>query len=101
MGVQGYEIHHGQTAQHPAMAAARPVMPEGLAWQNTGATFWASTCMACLKTQGVLQALFGPLLAEKDARLSAKVPTLDAVFDGLADYIDAHFAPGVLQGLVR
>src|SRR5690606_39197312 len=38
-GVQarGYEIHHGQTAQHPAMAAggdvAREVIP-GLAWQN-------------------------------------------------------------------
>jgi len=33
----GYEIHHGQTAQHPAMAAkgdvAREVIP-GIAWQN-------------------------------------------------------------------
>jgi adenosylcobyric acid synthase len=35
--VRGYEIHHGQTAQHPAMAAAgepHAVMPDGLAWQN-------------------------------------------------------------------
>jgi len=32
--VQGYEIHHGQTSQHPAMAAAVPAMPGGLAWRN-------------------------------------------------------------------
>jgi len=37
----------------------------------------------------VLQALFG-----------AAVPTLDSVFDGLADYIAGHFAPGVLQSLI-
>src|SRR5574337_999813 len=39
VAVQGYEIHHGQTAQHPAMAAsgdvARELIP-GLAWQNPG-----------------------------------------------------------------
>ncbi len=34
----------------------------------------------------VLQALYG-----------AATPTLDSVFDGLADYIDRHFEPGVLQ----
>jgi adenosylcobyric acid synthase len=39
-GVQmtGYEIHHGQTHQHPAMAKAgdmaRAVLPGGLGWQN-------------------------------------------------------------------
>ena len=27
-------------------------------------------------------------------------PTLDAVFDRLADVVDAHFAPGVLPGLI-
>jgi len=37
----------------------------------------------------VLQALFG-----------ATAPTLDAVFDGLANFIDAHFAPGVLSSLI-
>ena len=101
VGVQGYEIHHGQTAQHPAMAAARPVMPEGLAWQNTGGNVLGLYLHGLFEDAGVLQALFGPLLAKKMPGLSAKVPTLDAVFDGLADYIDAHFAPGVLQGLVR
>jgi adenosylcobyric acid synthase len=37
----------------------------------------------------VLQALFG-----------AATPTLDSVFDGLADYIGQHFEPGVLQSLI-
>jgi adenosylcobyric acid synthase len=40
----------------------------------------------------VLQALFG-------AQLQGNVPTLDTVFDGLADFIEDHFEPGVLQGL--
>jgi adenosylcobyric acid synthase len=38
----------------------------------------------------VLHALFG-----------ASAPTLDVVFDGLADYIGTHFAPGVLDALVQ
>ncbi|EWS62640.1 hypothetical protein Y695_04129 [Hydrogenophaga sp. T4] len=40
-----------------------------------------------------LQALFG-------ARLNGPVPTLDSVFDGLADYIAQHFEPGVLSALI-
>jgi adenosylcobyric acid synthase len=28
------------------------------------------------------------------------VPTLDAVFDGLADFIGQHFEPGVLDALL-
>jgi len=35
------------------------------------------------------------------ALFGAEVPTLDAVFDGLADFIDDHFQPGVLAGLLR
>jgi adenosylcobyric acid synthase len=38
----------------------------------------------------VLQALFG-----------AQVPTLETVFEGLADYIEQHFQPGVLESLIR
>jgi len=29
------------------------------------------------------------------------VPTLDSVFDGLADFIEQHFEPGVLDALAR
>jgi adenosylcobyric acid synthase len=90
-GVQGYEIHHGQTAQHRwphGDRARRHARRPGLA-ERPPATCWASTCTACSRTPAVLQALFG-----------ATVPTLDAVFDGLADFIDAHFAPGGLSSLI-
>jgi adenosylcobyric acid synthase len=29
----------------------------------------------------------------------AATPTLESVFDGLADFIDRHFEPAVLDGL--
>jgi adenosylcobyric acid synthase len=40
----------------------------------------------------VLQALFG-------SDSSAPVPTLETVFEGLADFVEQHFSPGVLQSL--
>ncbi len=40
-----------------------------------------------------VQALFG-------AGRAQPVPTLDSVFDGLADYVQAHFEPGVLDELL-
>jgi adenosylcobyric acid synthase len=91
--VQGYEIHHGQTAPHSAMAAAGdiawPVIPEGLAWQNAAGNVLGLYLHGMFEDPRVLQALFG-----------AAVPTLDSVFDGLADYIARHFQPGVLQSLI-
>jgi hypothetical protein len=45
--------------------------------------------MACSKTRPSCRALFG-----------ASVPTLDSVFDGLADFVERHFAPGALEALV-
>jgi adenosylcobyric acid synthase len=91
--VQGYEIHHGQTAPHSAMAGAGdiayPVMPEGLAWQNGAGNVLGLYLHGMFEDPRVLHALFG-----------AATPTLDSVFDGLADYIDAHFEPGVLQSLI-
>ena len=96
VSVAGYEIHHGQTAQHPAMAAkgdvARQVMP-GLAWQNKAGNVLGLYLHGMFEQPAVLQALFG-------RQGAATVPTLDSVFDGLADYIDAHFAPGVLLSLI-
>ena len=91
--VQGYEIHHGQTAPHSAMAVAGdiayPVMPDGLAWQNGAGNVLGLYLHGLFEDPRVLKALFG-----------AAVPTLDSVFDGLADYIEAHFEPGVLQSLI-
>ena len=97
-GVQasGYEIHHGQTAQHPAMAAggdvAREVVP-GLAWQNGAGNVLGLYLHGLLEDPAALQALFG-----RDG--AAPVPTLDAVMEGLARTVDAHFEPGVLNALV-
>jgi len=93
VAVQGYEIHHGQTAPHAAMAAAgdvaKPVMSDALAWQNPGGNVLGLYLHGMFEDPQVLQALFG-----------ASVPTLDSVFEGLADFIEQHFEPGVLQSLI-
>jgi adenosylcobyric acid synthase len=93
VAVHGYEIHHGQTAQHPAMAkagdVARAVMPASLAWQNARGNVLGIYLHGMFEDPAVMQALFG-----------ATVPTLESVFDGLADFIDQHFEPGVLAGLI-
>lgn len=90
--VSGYEIHHGQTAQHPAMAAkgdvAQEVLP-GLAWQNSMGNVLGLYLHGLLEDPAALQALFG-----------ATTPTLEQVFEGMAAYIDRHFAPGVLNALI-
>ncbi|CAN5303125.1 cobyric acid synthase [soil metagenome] len=93
VAVGGYEIHHGHTAPHAAMAAtgdvAQAVMPDGLAWQNAAGNVLGLYLHGLFEDPAALQALFG-----------ATAPTLDAVFDGLADFIDTHFAPGVLNALI-
>ncbi|MEI8168266.1 MAG: cobyric acid synthase [Rhodoferax sp.] len=95
--VTGYEIHHGQTAQHPAMAkagdVARIVMPGGLAWQNASGNVLGLYLHGLFEDAAALQALFGD-------SMQGPVPTLDVVFDGLADFIEQHFEAGVLAGLI-
>ena len=97
VSVSGYEIHHGQTQQHVAMAAAgdvaRAVLPDGLGWQNATGSVMGVYLHGLFEDTQVLQALFG-------AKLNGVVPTLDTVFDGLADYIEQHFAPQVLERLI-
>jgi len=94
--VSGYEIHHGQTAQHPALAqvgdVAREVLPGGLGWQNAAGNVLGIYLHGLLEDPAALQALFG-------ARLDGPVPTLDTVFERMADFIETHFEPGVLDAL--
>ena len=91
--VNGYEIHHGQTEQHLAMAqggdVARAVMPDSLAWQNARGNVLGVYLHGLFEDANVLQALFG-----------AAASTLDFVFDGLADFIEQHFEPGFLETLI-
>jgi adenosylcobyric acid synthase len=98
VSVNGYEIHQGQTAQHPAMAAAgdvaRVVLPGGLGWQSASGRVMGVYLHGLFEDSAVLQALFG-------ARLNGPVPTLDAVFEQLADFVERHFDDGVLQSLAR
>ena len=93
VSVTGYEIHHGQTAQHPAMAkagdVARVVLPDGLGWCNGAGNVLGVYLHGLFEDPAVLQALFG-----------ANTPTLDSVFDGLTDYISQHFEAGVLASLI-
>ena len=93
-GVQasGYEIHHGQTQGHAALLAAGQVAHEvmpSLAWQNADGNVMGTYLHGLFEEPAVLQALFG-----------AQTPTLETVFEGLADYVEAHMAKEVLQQLI-
>ncbi len=93
VAVAGYEIHHGRTAQHPAMAKAgdlaQAVLPDDLGWCNSAGNVLGVYLHGLFEDPAVLQALFG-----------AAVHTPDTVFDGLADFIEQHFEAGVLAGLI-
>lgn len=93
VAVSGYEIHHGQTQAHAAMAAAgqlaHEVMP-GLAWQNDAGHVLGVYLHGLFEDPVVLHALFG-----------LQVPTLETVFEGLADFLSQHMSADVLQALIE
>ena len=90
--VSGYEIHHGQTQAHTAMLAAGQVAHEVMstrAWQNEAGNVMGTYLHGLFEEPAVLQALFG-----------AQTPTLDTVFEGLADYLDQHMGADTLRDLI-
>ena len=92
LAAAGYEIHHGRTAQHPSLATAavalRDAQGQAIGWQQ--GSVLGHYVHGLFEQPAVLQALFG-----------ASGPSLDQVFDGLADFVDTHFQPGALQALIR
>lgn len=90
LAVRGYEIHTGQTVQHAGMASARTALAGGLGWQDARGNVLGVYLHGLFEDPRVVHALFG-----------AEVPTLDTVFDGLADVVDRHFATGVLPGFLQ
>lgn len=89
VALDGYEIRHGRTqATAPLPVALRNAAGEPIGWQRDNVLgLYAHGVFECA---GVLRALFG-----RPAR------TLEQVFDGLADFADAHFAPGALMQLLQ
>jgi adenosylcobyric acid synthase len=73
---------------------AHAVLPDDLGWVNSRGNVMGVYLHGLFEDAAVLQALFG-------AQLQGPVPTLETVFDGLADFVDAHFEPGVLQDLLN
>jgi adenosylcobyric acid synthase len=101
LAVEGYEIHHGRTQPHAAMAApvvaldpacdasALAPIASPLGWSNPAGNVLGVYLHGLFEQPQVLRALFG-----------AQARTLESVFDGLADFIEEHFEPRVLTDLV-
>jgi adenosylcobyric acid synthase len=75
-------------------AVAHVALPDGLGWHNEQANVLGVYLHGLFEDATTVQAVFG-------AGRAQPVPTLDSVFEGLADYVQAHFEPGMLDALVR
>ena len=87
--VSGYEIHQGQTAVHPAMAAAghraHEVLP-GLGWQGGSGAVLGVYLHGLFECPSVMAALFG-----------AQVPTLEQALEGLAAVVEQTMDTAALR----
>jgi len=86
---QGYEIRHGRTeARGDVQAVLRNQLGEAIGWQQ--GSVLGVYAHGLFESADAMRALFG-----------TGTRTLDSVFDGLADFIDEHFEPGVLNRLIQ
>jgi adenosylcobyric acid synthase len=91
LAFEGYEIRHGRTTPRPGSAdeinvALRNEGGEPIGWQRDNVLGLYAHGM--FESAAVMTGLF-----------AASHRSLDDVFDGLADFIDRRFAPGVLMAL--
>ena len=91
VAASGYEIRQGRTALRADGSTAHEALHDAsgaaIGWQQ--GSVLGVYAHGLFESPAVVQALFG-----------AATPTLDSVFDGLADFIDAAFVPGALRRLL-
>ncbi|WP_284618903.1 cobyric acid synthase [Aquabacterium humicola] len=90
LALRGYQIRHGRTRALPGAcdhAALHDADGTPIGWQHGNVL--GAYVHGLFEQPALLQALFGET-----------VRPLDAVFDGLADFIDPHFPPGALMRLI-
>lgn len=89
---EGYEIRHGLTQvtgePQAATVALRSADGQAIGWQR--GHILGVYAHGMFESREVLKTLFG-----------VNVPSLETVFNGLADFVDRHFNAGVLQSLLR
>jgi adenosylcobyric acid synthase len=68
-------------------------LPDDLGWHNAQGNILGVYVHGLFEDAAAVQALFG-------AGRAQPVPTLDSVFEGLADYVQAYFEPDVLDALI-
>lgn len=87
VALRGYEIRHGLTRMRDG-ADGRELIA-GLAWQNAAGNVLGLYLHGMFEDAAVLRALLG-----------AHAAPPDAVFDGLADFLQRHLDPRVLYALI-
>ena len=91
LAFEGYEIRHGRTTPRPGTEAETQVVLRNEAGEPIG---WQRDNVLGVYAHGMFES------AAVMTRLFATPHrSLDDVFEGLADFIDRHFAPGVLMNL--